>query len=647
MRRKPKSIRSKIILSLVPPVLALSTLWGLNVAASIGDALALRSAYSLRDEVGRPCDRLVEALQAERSQSQEFLAVVPGNVAALRASRGRTDAAIAQFRRLSSGYDGTGVAGDIIRARIADMVTNLPALTRIRTQIDAGGITRAEALSGYSTVISYAFSVLSVASSSSDPMVERVMNLVVSIRHVGELFSQEDALVTGAATAGRFGNGEYTELVEIVGALRFQIPTAGSALPEQDQAAYYSMLSNPTFTAMRTTEDRIVQDGRSGGKVPITTDVWKATFNPAAQQMYDFMGEGYDRAVTFAQAAGNRILVRFGFAGVLGLVAILLSLFVSIRVGGSVVHRLSVLRAAATDLAVRRLPGLVARLRSGEQIDVDDDVPRLPLGDDEIAEVGAALHEVQRSAIDSAVGEAAVRYGMVKVLVNVARRNQTLIDRQLEVITQIQSSGTAEERPVVRVRRLATRMRRNAEHLVILAGSARSGRGLHPEPLAEIIGRAVNQIEDGDRIQIDTIADAAVPGRALADLVHLLAELMENATSFSPPDTPVRVLAHRQPDGCVAVEIEDRGLGMSPAALEETNRRLAEPPDFDPANSARLGLIVVAQLAAHRGIRVGLRPSSFGGITAAVTLPRDLAEATSTPAPSGTWAGNRHRADAV
>jgi len=161
---------------------------------------------------------------------------------------------------------------------------------------------------------------------------------------------------------------------------------------------------------------------------------------------------------------------------------------------------------------------------------------------------------------------------------------------------------------------------------VILAGSARSGRGLRPEPLAELLRRAAGEVEDSARIELRAVADALVPGRAAADLVHLLAELLENATSFSPPDTPVRVSAQWLPDG-LGIEIEDRGLGMTSAALEEVNRNLAEPPDFDPANSARLGLFVVGQLARQRGIRVGLRPSAFGGVTAAVTLPPELAEA--------------------
>jgi signal transduction histidine kinase len=626
MRSKPKSIRSKIIMSLVVPLVALSALWGLGVQASLGDALELRSAYDTRDQVGRPCDLMLQAFQAERSRSQEFLAVTPRNIAPLRAQREATDAAVAEFRRLSSSYDAQGEAAEITRARINDVFTHLDALAQVRTQVDAGTINRTAALTAYSDLISLAFSVLTAAASFGDLAVDHVMRIVMEIRMAGELLSQEDALMTGAATAGRFGNGEYLQLIKIVGALRFQVPAAGASLPEKEQTTYLTMLSNPAFSALLATEDQIIRNGRAGGTVPITLEVWKSTFNPVAKQIFDFLAEGYNIAIAEARAAGNDILLRFSLAGGLGMVAILWSVLLSISIGRSVVDRLSMLRAAAIDLAGRQLPQVIAQLRAGKQITAEHDPLRLPAGDDEIAEVALALGEVRRSAIDSAVSEAALRYGMSKVFVNIARRNQTLLDRQLAALAQLRTSGTAEEsHPASQAEQLAIQMRRHAEHLVILAGSARSRGGLRPVPLAKIISGAAGEVEDTERIEARAIIDAEIPGRAAADVVHLLAALMENAIAFSPPDTPVRVSAQRLPHG-VVVEIEDRGLGMTQTALEETNRTFTQPPNFDPANSARLGLFVVAQLAAQRGIRVFLQPSNFGGITAVVMLPPELVD---------------------
>jgi signal transduction histidine kinase len=638
MRSKPRSIRSKIVLVLLAPVVALTALWTWEVKTSIADASALMDTYDNRASVIVPGDKLVAALQAERSRSVEVLAVPGNDIAGLREGRAATDAAFADFRRLSRHYEGSGLSADITRARIADMIQTVDSLVLLRARVDARDATRAAALSGYNGIIEYAFSVSTAAAVSSDPLVERVMRTSVAMRRAGELLYQEDALLTGATAAGRFGAGEYRQLIEIVGSLRFQIPTAASTLPAPDQALFRSMLSGPAFTALHSAEDQIIGEGSAGGPVGTTRDVWRATFTPAVRELYAFLADGYDKAVEFATAARDRLIVRFSVSGLLGLLAILASLLLSARVGGSVVHRLSVLRVAANDLAHRQLPEMVQRSRAGEKFDLDGGTPPLALGDDEIAEVGAALGEVRQSAISSAAGEAALRSGMNKVLLNIARRNQTLVGRQLEALAQPAPppgrgpAAGAEGRPadadgeaaIAKAQQLAVRMRRNAEHLVILAGSARVRRGNGPEPLARIIARAAGEVEHTGRIVTGTVADAEVPERAVTDIGHLLAELLENATTFSPPDTSVRVSAHRIPDG-VVVEIEDQGLGMSASALDEANRRLAEPQEFDPAESARLGLFVVALLAAQRGIRVVLTSSEGQGVTATVIVPAELA----------------------
>ncbi|WP_433293983.1 sensor histidine kinase [Actinoplanes sp. CA-030573] len=631
MPTKPRSIRSKIVLALLAPVVALTALWVMDVRASLTDATALRDTYNTRDNVSLPCDRMVAALQAERTRSAELLAVSGGDAAGLRTQRAATDAAIAQFRELSRRYRGSGVSAEITRARIADMAISLDSLTLVRARVDAREATLTSALSGYTGIIRTAFSVSNAAAASSDPLVERVMRTMVAMRRAGELLYQEDALLTGATAAGRFGSGEYVQLVQIVGALRFQIPTAGSTLPAPDQARFKGMLSGPAFAALRSAEDQVIETGRPGGPVGISAGVWKATATPALGQLFAFMTDGYDHAVTFAKQARDRILIRFGVSGLLGLLAIVVSLVVAVHIGGSVVRRLSLLRTAAAELARRRLPELVRRLRAGERIDVDGEALRLRLGDDEIAEVGAALTDVHLSAVESAAGEAAMRYDLNKVLVNIARRNQALLDRQIEALGPMDGTGA-------RAHQLAVRMRRHAEHLVILAGSARSRRGLGPESLASILARVAGETEHAERVVIEPVVNAEVPEHAVADLGHLVGELLENAIAFSAPDTSVRLSARRGPDGIV-VEIEDHGIGMSPAAIEETNGRLAQPREFDPADSARLGLFVVATLAAQHGIGVTLHPAGGRGIRAVMTLPAAVAvpaeEAAPAPAPTG------------
>jgi len=239
--------------------------------------------------------------------------------------------------------------------------------------------------------------------------------------------------------------------------------------------------------------------------------------------------------------------------------------------------------------------------------------------------VGHAFEAVQRTAVRAAVDEATLRRGISEVFLNIARRSQALLHRQLTLLDRMERRTTSpqELEDLFKLDHMATRMRRHAEALVILAGSA-PGRGWrHPVPIVDVVRGATSEIEDYVRVSLDRLPDMRVAGRSVGDLIHLLAELLENATSFAPPHTQVRVHAEMVSGG-LALQIEDRGLGMSEQELAEANQRLADPPLFDPAHSARLGLLVVAKLAARQGITVRLRTSPYGGVTAVVLVPADL-----------------------
>jgi signal transduction histidine kinase len=328
-----------------------------------------------------------------------------------------------------------------------------------------------------------------------------------------------------------------------------------------------------------------------------------------------------DRSVPVAVG----ILVRLALAGVVGLIAVIVAIYISLRVGRGFIRRLGGLRAAALELAGERLPAVVTRLRRGEQVDVAREAPPLEFGDDELGQVGQAFGEVQRTAVASAVDEATLRRGLSEVFLNIARRSQTLLHRQLALLDRMERRTTDPDElaDLFRIDHMATRMRRHAEDLVVLAGAA-PGRGWRvPVPMIDVLRGAVSEVEDYPRVSIMAVEPAAVVGRAVGDVIHLLAELIENATSFSPPHTRVHIAGQVVPNG-YAIEIEDRGLGMLPEAIEDANRRLADPPDFDPANSARLGLFVVAQLAHRHNVRTQLRPSPYGGVTAVALLPGPL-----------------------
>ena len=313
-------------------------------------------------------------------------------------------------------------------------------------------------------------------------------------------------------------------------------------------------------------------------------------------------------------------------AGGVGLVGLLLSIGLSILIGRWIIRRLAGLEQSAVTLAGVELPGVVARLRRGEDVPVEELTGQQPeFGRDEIGRVAQAFDAARRTAIEAAVGEARMRRGINDVFRNLARRNQSLLHRELTVLDGMERRTTDPEtlEDLFRLDHLTTRMRRHSEGLIILSGAA-PGRGwVHPVRMIDVLRAAAAEVEDYSRVTVTTPSAAALTGPAVADVIHLLAELIENATTLSPPYTPVRVSGDLVASG-FAVEIEDRGLGMSEQRYVELNGRLAEPPEFDVFNSEQLGLFVVGQLAKRHGIRVTLRPSPYGGTTAIALIPTSL-----------------------
>ena len=221
--------------------------------------------------------------------------------------------------------------------------------------------------------------------------------------------------------------------------------------------------------------------------------------------------------------------------------------------------------------------------------------------------------------------QAALRRSIGDLLHNLARRSQGLVDRQLELIDELERHEVDPDRlhELFRMDHLATRMRRNVENLIVLSGVDQRRRWSESVPLRDVVEAAVAEVEEYSRVQVAGIHDLTLAGQAASDVAHLLAELVENATSFSSPTTTVEVSGSPTGNGYV-LEIEDHGIGMSEAELAEANRRLAEPLAADVAVSRMMGFHVVGRLAARHGIRVQLRHHWFGGVTALVLLPAVL-----------------------
>ncbi|GAA2601419.1 nitrate- and nitrite sensing domain-containing protein [Actinomadura fulvescens] len=624
---RARSIRAEIAVLLLVPLLSLIALWGYAASVTVGDALAQRRYHTLDREFAPSGQGVLIELGKERLASAIFLSTTASAVPAeLRAQRAKVDAAVAFFRAKATGDVARGATNAAMEERVADVLAELDALRASRAAVDDRSVDRLESVKGYNRMVDAMhrlYDALVVIDDSS------LYNWTLSTRAAGralELIQRENALVAGAfVTKGRMTSAEHRMFVEMVGEQRQQWVKQRSLL---DPAIYDTgtaqVFASRQYQVFKSMEDRIADRARSA--LPVSAAEWQGTAQPLVLNINKMVLGNSKRAGEHADDLGRDAYVRVGVVGGVGLLAVLVSILLSLRFGRGLIRELVGLRRSAQEMAEQRLPGVVERLRRNESVDVAAEVPPLHGRGkiDEVVKVSEAFASVQRTAVDAAVGQAELRRGVARIFLNIARRNQSLLHRQLTMLDTLESRAEADDLDdLFRLDHLTTRMRRHAESLIILSG-ATPGRGWRqPQPIVDVLRGAVAEIEEYTRAKVMTESEDGLVGTAVTDVVHLLAELVENAVAFSPPNTDVRVFAERVGSGFV-VEIEDRGLGLRPELLASINARLAEPPEFDLVDTDQLGLFVVARLAARHNIKVSLNPSPYGGTTAIVLLPHEL-----------------------
>ncbi|QKV92375.1 nitrate- and nitrite sensing domain-containing protein [Streptomyces sp. NA02950] len=360
----------------------------------------------------------------------------------------------------------------------------------------------------------------------------------------------------------------------------------------------------------------------------ITPDVWFNTatgkFDAYREVEQSLVNKAVNEAAQISSDAKRDAIVNSAIV----VLALLAAFVVAARMARSMSRSMQQLRNAAFDVAEQRLPMLVDQLSRNDPGRVDTRVAPIPLNSqDEMGEVARAFDQVHREAIRLAAEQAMLRGNVNAIFTNLSSRNQGLIERQLTLISELESREADPDQleHLFRLDHLATRMRRNGENLLILAGEEPGRRWNQPVALIDVLRAASSEVESYERIELAGISEGDIHGTAVTDLVHLLAELLENATTFSSPHTKVRVTATRLPDGRVMVEIHDKGIGLTPEDFADINHKLANPPTVDAAVSQRMGLFVVGRLADRHGIRVQLRPSGEqAGTTSLVMLPEAI-----------------------
>ncbi|MFI0405435.1 nitrate- and nitrite sensing domain-containing protein [Actinomadura sp. 3N508] len=636
MRFRNSRLRTKIAALL----LSLTALWTFAAWVTLREGLNLLTINTLDQNVSRPGVEMVTQLQRERRLSLIYLGSQGRQQrAALHQQRQSVDRAVTDYRKKASSGGVSRVASDALKRRINESFTGLDALRAGRLAIDVRSVDRNAAAKPFNDVIDTAFLLYRSAGAVDDEAIAKDGRTLSSLTRAKELLSREDAFFAGVLASGRFTPAEHAQFVELRGVQRFLREEAAAELPEADRAQYDAVLKSDAYARLKVLEERVVQS-RPGGAAPrIRAEEWQSAMAPVQEQVEQVVLDGGDRLVERAKPMAFGIIVRLLLAGGLGLLAVIASIVMSITTARALVRQLERLRGAAWELAEKRLPGVVERLGHGETVDVAVEAPPLEFGTDEIGQVGRAFNAVQETAIRTAVEQAELRRGVRDVLLSLARRTQTLVHRQLTMLDTMERRRDIEVKELeelFKLDHLATRMRRNAENLIVLSGALPARGWRNSVPMVDVVRAAVGEVEDYTRVTVLPFGPVELAGRAVGDLTHLLAELIENAVSFSPPETVVQVGGHLVASG-YAIDIEDRGLGMTDDKLAEINARIADPPDFNLQSSVQLGLFVVSRLAERYNVQVSLKRSAYGGTTAVIVIPRDLVvEQAPAPVPAAT-----------
>ncbi|MER5966264.1 nitrate- and nitrite sensing domain-containing protein [Streptomyces sp. NPDC002057] len=426
---------------------------------------------------------------------------------------------------------------------------------------------------------------------------------------------------------GEFASGGMPEDVELMKKVMAakaaegakQMQSAGVELPKGKDGSVYSGVASAIGSAK---DPEGLAALKSKG---ITDETWMAVATAKFDGYSEVEKALVDKAVAEAVKISDEAKTDAWVIGGIVVVALLAAFILAGMMARQMSRSMRELRTAAFGIAEQRLPMLVDQLSRTEPGRVDTRVQPIPIdSQDEIGEVARAFDQVHREAVRLAAEQAMLRGNVNAIFTNLSRRNQSLIEGQLTLITDLENNEADPDQleNLFRLDHLATRMRRNGENLLVLAGEEPGRRWDQPVPLVDVMRAASSEVEQYERIELAGVPEAEIHGQAVTDLVHLLAELLENATTFSSPQTKVRVTATRLPDGRVMVEIHDKGIGLTAEDFADINHKLANPPTVDAAVSQRMGLFVVGRLADRHGIRVQLRPSGEqAGTTSLVMLP--------------------------
>ena len=635
-------MRSRLILLIAIPTITAIVLGGIRIGSSAQSAIADQRVEQLARLSGNVTG-LAQALEIERNETITYIVLGPKG-----GGRGSSAAAASlEPQVLGQAYKVTNSWAAQVRSQVAGIGNSYPVLVRQEAQ---GAVTAIEGLTDLrnaarstqlpSLVVIQEYTdtiddVLAlddeVALGSNDSALVNTVRVLGLVSEMKEEASEQGAILTSALTPSLIGQGSFgpDKLAAIAAAEADQnsnLAAFGISATAAQRQLYNEALSGTLADRAQAQEQQAVSlasTGQASATNPTIADASSAMAYPV-DGLRSLEKQLVASIISRATSLRDSAIVSAVAVGIAVFLVLAIALLFTSIVGRSMVRPLRTLRATALEVAGIRLPETVRRISETDGDNAVLDVTPIDVDSiDEIGEVARAFDQVHREALRLAANEAALRGNVNAMFVNLSRRSQSLVERQIQLIDSLELGEQDAERlsSLFQMDHLATRMRRNSENLLVLAGHDVSRRWNQPVVLVDVLRAAVSEIEQYERVTLNVQPGIAVRGQAVNDVVHLLSELAENATSFSPAETPVTIAGHLLSSGGVLLDITDQGVGMGAEEMAHANWRLDNPPVVDVAVSRRMGLFVVARLAARHGIRVRLRPAASGGLTALVWLP--------------------------
>jgi len=598
--------------------------------AGLGSAVT-HLAFAMEDER----DGLAGYIATQRPHSVKTQTGAP--TATLNSDYARTNAAAAQVTGLASGITGNSAFPGQVRSDLSAVLDRVSDLSRYRAAATQSLAPPLAIIQAYSSAISDLFTLNDqIAQGSSDPTLTTTVRALGALSRTEDEASQQRGFLYAALLNGQFAPGVASDLTNAEAAQQAEFQEFQSAASIDEQQTFSNKVAGPSVDASQAMEAQAIATGGGNGAnlavnlpvgAPKSASVAATWNNDMSATLTDMrvVEQGMVNSVIGQSQSQHSALTRTAVeTGIEVLAVLIVVLMITIVVARSMVRPLRKLRTGALEVAGLRLPDTVRRMSETDGEGVSLEVEPIDVNSsDEIGEVARAFDQVHREALRLAANEAALRGNVNAMFVNLSRRSQSLVERQIRLIDDLEQGEQDPERlsSLFQMDHLATRMRRNSENLLVLAGHDESRRWNQPVALVDVLRAALSEIEQYERVTLNVQPGIAVRGQAVSDVVHLTAELVENATSFSAADTPVTIAGHLLSSGGVLLEITDQGVGMGAEEMAHANWRLDNPPVVDVAVSRRMGLFVVARLAARHGIRVRLRPAASGGLIALVWLP--------------------------